>query len=52
MTATLPRLYDDLAAWWPLLSPPDEYDAEAAMILSCLLSSCLLFSCPPVLLTS
>lgn len=33
MTATLPRLYDDLAAWWPLLSPPDEYDAEAAHLV-------------------
>jgi SAM-dependent methyltransferase len=28
MTPT-PRLYDDLAAWWPLLSPPDEYIEEA-----------------------
>ena len=33
MTGTLPRLYDDLAAWWPLLSPPDEYDAEAAHLV-------------------
>ncbi|MDQ3137047.1 MAG: class I SAM-dependent methyltransferase [Gemmatimonadota bacterium] len=30
MTAGLPRLYDDLAAWWPLLSPPEEYEDEAA----------------------
>ncbi len=28
------RLYDDLAAWWPLLSPPDEYEAEADDLLS------------------
>jgi SAM-dependent methyltransferase len=28
MTPT-PRLYDDLASWWPLLSPPDEYIEEA-----------------------
>jgi SAM-dependent methyltransferase len=25
-----PRLYDDLATWWPLLSPPEEYHEEAA----------------------
>lgn len=24
-----PRLYSDFAAWWPLLSPPDEYAEEA-----------------------
>ena len=24
------RLYSDLAAWWPLISPPDEYTEEAA----------------------
>lgn len=24
------RLYQDLAEWWPLISPPDEYVAEAA----------------------
>src|SRR5262249_43347354 len=24
------RLYQDLAAWWPLISPPDEYAEEAA----------------------
>ena len=23
------RLYDDLASWWPLFSPPEEYDEEA-----------------------
>jgi SAM-dependent methyltransferase len=27
---SLPRLYTDLASWWPLLSPPGEYAAEAA----------------------
>jgi SAM-dependent methyltransferase len=26
----MPRLYTDLAAWWPLLSPPEEYAEEAA----------------------
>ena len=24
------RLYQDLAAWWPLISPPEEYAEEAA----------------------
>jgi SAM-dependent methyltransferase len=26
------RLYEDLAAWWPLISPPDEYAGEAAYL--------------------
>lgn len=32
MTASSPthRLYTDLASWWPLISPPDEYEEEAA----------------------
>jgi len=25
----LPRLYRDLAAWWPLFSPPEDYASEA-----------------------
>lgn len=29
---TLPRLYRDLAAWCPLLSPPEDYRDEAAWI--------------------
>jgi SAM-dependent methyltransferase len=28
-----PRIYDDLAEWWPLLSPPEEYVEEAADLL-------------------
>jgi SAM-dependent methyltransferase len=32
MTAQ-PRLYDELARWWPLLSPPSEYGEEAADLL-------------------
>jgi SAM-dependent methyltransferase len=32
----LPRLYDDLAAWWPLLSSPDDYAAEAAFYWQCI----------------
>ena len=31
-----PKLYAELAAWWPLLSPPDEYDGEAAFFLRAL----------------
>ena len=27
-------MYEDLAAWWPLLSPPSEYREEAADLLS------------------
>lgn len=29
-----PRLYDDLAAWWPLLSPPEEYVEETEDLLA------------------
>lgn len=25
----MPRMYDELAGWWPLLSAPDEYEEEA-----------------------
>ncbi|MGH2954911.1 MAG: class I SAM-dependent methyltransferase [Solirubrobacterales bacterium] len=28
-----PALYDELAEWWPLLSPPDEYAFEATQYL-------------------
>lgn len=28
-----PRLYDDLASWWPLLSDPEDYRAEARLVL-------------------
>jgi SAM-dependent methyltransferase len=30
----LPRLYSGLAAWWPLLSRPEDYAEEAAWILN------------------
>ena len=33
-----PRLYTDLASWWPLFSPPSHYVEEAADILPLLLS--------------
>jgi SAM-dependent methyltransferase len=32
-TTPLPRLYADLAAWWPLFSAPEDYAEEAAWIL-------------------
>jgi SAM-dependent methyltransferase len=32
----LPRLYDDLAAWWPLLSSPDDYATEAEFYWQCI----------------
>lgn len=35
----LPRLYSDLAAWWPLLSPPSHYVEEAADLLPTLVSA-------------
>jgi SAM-dependent methyltransferase len=34
MTGTMSRMYDDLAEWWPLLSPPSEYGDEAADLLA------------------
>ena len=30
------RLYSDLASWWPLISPPEEYAGEAASAASLL----------------
>jgi SAM-dependent methyltransferase len=35
---TLPKLYTDLAAWWPLLSPASEYTEEAAFYAQQLLA--------------
>ena len=35
-----PRLYDDLASWWPLLSSPDDYAMEAAWYRRLLLDAC------------
>jgi SAM-dependent methyltransferase len=34
------RLYNELAAWWPLLSSPDEYAGEAAFIHQTLVENC------------
>lgn len=35
----MPKLYDKLAAWWPLLSPPSHYDEEAAFFRKILVDS-------------
>ena len=43
----LPRLYTDLAPWWPLLSSPDDYVEEAEEYRKILLDACLK---PPVTL--
>jgi SAM-dependent methyltransferase len=42
--AALPRLYMDLAPWWPLLSSPDDCAEEAEFYRRCLLRACR----PPV----
>ena len=36
MNPAQPRFYDELAEWWPLFSPPEEYVAEAADLLGLL----------------
>jgi SAM-dependent methyltransferase len=36
----LPKLYDELASWWPLLSPPADYAEEAAFYERTLLAAC------------
>jgi SAM-dependent methyltransferase len=36
----MPKLYDELAAWWPLMSPPEEYDEEAAFYRATLAVAC------------
>ena len=40
MTNPLPLLYTDLASWWPLLSSPDEYAAEASFYARQLRQAC------------
>lgn len=36
----MPKLYDELADWWPLLSPPEEYAEEAAFYGDALAAVC------------
>lgn len=38
--AEMPKLYDSLADWWPLLSAPSEYEEEAAVYRKYLESNC------------
>jgi SAM-dependent methyltransferase len=35
-----PKLYRELASWWPLLSAPGEYEEEAALYRRALLEAC------------
>ena len=35
-----PKLYNEFASWWPLLSPPAEYAAEAAFYAKTLMEAC------------
>jgi SAM-dependent methyltransferase len=35
-----PKLYSELASWWPLLSPPEEYAEEAAFYEKALVEAC------------
>ena len=35
-----PKLYDELAAWWPLVSSPDDYAEEAALYRRFLTRAC------------
>ena len=39
VTSQTPRLYADLARWWPLMSPPSEYVEEAVDLLALLLDA-------------
>jgi cyclopropane fatty-acyl-phospholipid synthase-like methyltransferase len=32
MDDSIPRMYQDLAEWWHLLSAPEDYEGEAAFI--------------------
>ncbi|HEX6211456.1 MAG TPA: class I SAM-dependent methyltransferase [Methylomirabilota bacterium] len=36
----MPKLYDELADWWPLLSPPEEYAEEAVFYGDALAAVC------------
>jgi SAM-dependent methyltransferase len=46
-TSPAPRLYDELAAWWPLLSAPQHYLEEAHVYRSQILDACVV---PPATL--
>jgi ubiquinone/menaquinone biosynthesis C-methylase UbiE len=36
----MPKLYNELAAWWPLLSAPDDYEEEASFYGRALEDAC------------
>ena len=36
----MPKLYDELASWWPLMSAPDDYEEEAAFYATTLAGAC------------
>jgi SAM-dependent methyltransferase len=36
----MPKLYDELASWWPLMSPPADYAEEAAFYGDALAAAC------------
>jgi SAM-dependent methyltransferase len=37
----MPHMYDELAAWWPLVSHPSEYEEEAAIYWRLLADACV-----------
>jgi len=39
MTSATPKLYTELASWWPLFSPPEHYTDEATFFLATLTKS-------------
>jgi SAM-dependent methyltransferase len=36
----MPKMYEEIASWWPLLSPPSDYEEEAAFYGSTLAAAC------------
>ena len=36
----MPKMYDELASWWPLLSPPADYEEEAGFYTRTLTEAC------------
>ena len=45
----MPKLYTQLATWWPLLSPPDDYIDEATFFLQVLAAAGLSSPAPTLL---
>src|SRR5688572_31425909 len=39
--STMPKLYTELADWWPLLSAPAEYEEEARFYERALVNACV-----------